>query len=166
MYNLNLKYINSQELIKELKSSIKKNMQRVGRKKKRKVGIIRNTNTKYAKNLKINVKICKLINKHLYLPSMKTTEHDIQVNCVNYFRLRYLKGLIFAIPNGGQRNVIVAAKLKAEGVLSGVPDLCIPIAKKGYNGLYIELKNGKAGKVSDNQQTIMGKLQNEGYKWT
>ena len=95
---------------------------------------------------------------------MKTTEHELQVNCINYFRLRYPKGLIFAIPNGGQRNVIVAAKLKAEGVLSGVPDLCIPIAKKGYNGLYIELKNGKAGKVSDNQQTIIGKLQSEGYQ--
>ena len=52
--------------------------------------------------------------------------------------------------------MIVASKLKAEGVLSGVPDLHIPIAKKGYNGLYIELnKNGKAGKVSDNQKTIM-----------
>ena len=48
--------------------------------------------------------------------------------------------------------------------MAGVPDLCIPIAKKGCNGLYVELKNGKAGKVSDNQQTIMSKLQNEGYK--
>ena len=95
---------------------------------------------------------------------MKTTEHEIQVACVNYFRLRYPKGLIYAIPNGGQRNVIVASKLKAEGVLSGVPDLHIPMAKKGYNGLYIELKNGKAGKVSDNQQTIMDKLQSEGYR--
>ena len=95
---------------------------------------------------------------------MKTTEHEIQVACVNYFRLRYPKGLIFAIPNGGQRNVIVAAKLKSEGVLSGVPDLHIPMAKKGFNGLYIELKNGKAGKVSDNQKTIMKKLQSEGYR--
>ena len=95
---------------------------------------------------------------------MKTTEHEIQVNCVDYFRLRYPKGLIYAIPNGGQRNVIVAAKLKAEGVLSGVPDLHIPMAKKGFNGLYIELKNGKFGKVSDNQKTIMEKLKNEGHK--
>ena len=95
---------------------------------------------------------------------MKTTEHEIQVNCVNYFRLRYPKGLIYAIPNGGQRNVIVAAKLKSEGVLSGVPDLHIPIAKKGFHGLYIELKKGKAGKVSDNQLTIMEKLQSEGYR--
>ena len=95
---------------------------------------------------------------------MKTTEHEIQVNCVNYFRLRYPKGLIYAIPNGGQRNVIVAAKLKAEGVLSGVPDLHIPMAKNGFHGLYIELKNGKVGKVSENQKTIMQKLQSEGYR--
>ena len=95
---------------------------------------------------------------------MKQPEHILQVNCVNYFRLRYPKGLIYAIPNGGQRNVIVAAKLKAEGVLSGVPDLHIPIAQKGFHGLYIELKNGKAGKVSDNQLTIMEKLQSEGYR--
>lgn len=95
---------------------------------------------------------------------MKTTEHEIQVNCVNYFRLRYPKGLIYAIPNGGQRNVIVASKLKAEGVLSGVPDLHIPIAKNGFHGLYIELKNGKSGKVSDNQKTIMEKLKSEGYQ--
>ena len=95
---------------------------------------------------------------------MKQPEHILQVNCVNYFRLRHPKGLIYAIPNGGQRNVIVASKLKAEGVLSGVPDLHIATAKKGFHGLYIELKNGKAGKVSDNQQTIMDKLQSEGYR--
>ena len=95
---------------------------------------------------------------------MKTTEHEIQVNCVNYFRLRYPKGLIYAIPNGGQRNVIVAAKLKAEGVLSGVPDLHIPIAKKGFHTLYIEVKNGKSGRLSENQKTTMEKLKSEGHK--
>ena len=95
---------------------------------------------------------------------MKTTEHEIQVACVNYFRLRYPKTLIYATPNGGKRNIIVAKKLKAEGALSGVPDLHIATAKKGFHGLYIELKNGKAGKVSDNQQTIMEKLQSEGYR--
>jgi len=95
---------------------------------------------------------------------MKQTEHEIQVACVNYFRLRYPKGLIYAIPNGGQRNVIVASKLKAEGALSGVPDLHVPIAKKGFHSLYIELKNGKAGKVSDNQKAIMEKLKSEGHR--
>ena len=94
----------------------------------------------------------------------KLSEHEIQVACINWFRCQYPKYLIYAIPNGGQRNKIVATKLKAEGVTAGVPDLHIPIAKQGFHGLYIELKNGKSGKVSDNQQTIMEKLQSEGYR--
>ncbi|OJV40855.1 MAG: hypothetical protein BGO29_14910 [Bacteroidales bacterium 36-12] len=93
----------------------------------------------------------------------KQQEHDIQVACVNWFRYRYPKFLIWAIPNGGQRNKIVAKKLKDEGVLAGVPDLHIPVAMKGYHGLYIEMKAGR-NKPSDEQLTIMGKLQNEGYK--
>jgi hypothetical protein len=93
---------------------------------------------------------------------MRNEEHNIQIACVNWFRYQYPKYLIYAIPNGGQRNVIVASKLKAEGVLSGVPDLHIPIAKKGYHGLYIEMKAGK-NKPTVNQIEIMEKLTNEGY---
>ena len=94
---------------------------------------------------------------------MKQQEHNLQVGCINWFRTLYPKYLIYAIPNGGQRNVIVAAKMKAEGVLSGVPDLFIAAAKKGYNGLYIELKAGK-NKPTDKQLSVMQKLENEGYK--
>jgi len=94
---------------------------------------------------------------------MKNREHEIQVACVNWFRYQFPKYLIYAIPNGGNRNVIVAKKLKAEGVLSGVPDLHIPVAKNGYNGLYIEMKADK-NKPSENQKKIMQKLEEEGYK--
>ena len=94
---------------------------------------------------------------------VKTSEHDMQVACVNWFRLKYPKYLIYAIPNGSQRNIIVATKLKAEGVTSGIPDLHIPIAKNGYHGLYIEMKTGK-NKPTENQLTIMDKLRNEGHK--
>lgn len=93
----------------------------------------------------------------------KQSEHDIQIACVNWFRYKYPKFLIWAIPNGGHRNKIVAKKLKDEGVLPGVPDLHIPVAMKGYHGLYIEMKAGR-NKPSDEQATIMAKLQNEGYK--
>lgn len=48
--------------------------------------------------------------------------------------------LMFAIPNGGQRHIAVARKLKQEGVKPGVPDVCLPIARMGYNALYIEMK--------------------------
>jgi hypothetical protein len=94
---------------------------------------------------------------------MKQDEHNLQMACVNWFRLQYPKLLIYAIPNGGQRNAIVAAKMKAEGVLSGVPDLHIPVAKGRFHGLYIEMKAGK-NKPTENQRTVMQKLQDEGYK--
>ena len=58
--------------------------------------------------------------------------------------------LIFSIPNGGQRSLITAKILKAEGTVSGVADLQIMKAKHGYNGLFIEMKYGK-GKQSENQ---------------
>ena len=93
---------------------------------------------------------------------MKNEEHNIQVACITYFRFQYPKHIIYAIPNGGARNIIVASKLKAEGVLSGIPDIHIPVQNRGYYGLYIEMKAGK-NKPTENQITIMGKLTNEGY---
>lgn len=48
--------------------------------------------------------------------------------------------LLHHIPNGGSRNKREASKLKRMGVLSGVPDLHLPVASAGYNGLYIEMK--------------------------
>jgi len=57
---------------------------------------------------------------------------------------------LYAIPNGGQRHGVVAARLKAEGVKAGVPDLHLPVAMHGYHSLYIELKK-KGGKVSPSQ---------------
>lgn len=64
--------------------------------------------------------------------------------------------LLFAIPNGGDRRPSVAASLKAEGVRSGVPDLCWPVPRHQYAGLYIELKvpkhfGTKSGGRSDKQ---------------
>lgn len=71
--------------------------------------------------------------------------------------------LLFAIPNGGQRNVIVAARLKAEGVRAGVPDLFLAVPAFGYNGLFIELKKPKGGRVSDSQSEFISELAERGY---
>lgn len=94
---------------------------------------------------------------------MEEHEHNLQIACVRWFRLQYPKHLIYAIPNGGRRNVAVAAKLKAEGVLPGVPDLHIPVAKGGFHGLYVEMKAGK-NKPTDTQRSVMRKLRDEGYR--
>lgn len=53
----------------------------------------------------------------------------------------------FAVPNGGQRNKIVAAKLKQEGVKSGVPDIYVPVWK-----LWIEMKREKGGALQESQK--------------
>lgn len=48
-------------------------------------------------------------------------------------------GRLFAIPNGGQRSIATASRLKAEGVRAGVWDLCMPTEK---GTLWIEMKVG------------------------
>lgn len=72
------------------------------------------------------------------------TEHQIQASFVQEMRWltpRYpaLK-LAFAIPNGGHRNPITGAKLKAEGVRTGMPDWCLPVPSGKWSGLWIEFK--------------------------
>ena len=53
---------------------------------------------------------------------MSNEEHNIQVACVRWFAYQYpeLQGLLFAVPNGGRRDAVTGAKLKAEGVITGV----------------------------------------------
>lgn len=94
------------------------------------------------------------------------SEHDLQVSCVNWYRLTYPRHayLLFAVPNGGWRNTTTAAKLKAEGVLAGVPDLFLAIPHGEFHGLWIEMKNGKAGRVSEAQKEMIPRLREVGYR--
>lgn len=71
--------------------------------------------------------------------------------------------LLFHVPNGGKRDVKEAARFKAMGVKAGVPDLCLPVARGGYAGLYIEMKYGK-NKPTDNQKQWIADLTKQGYK--
>jgi hypothetical protein len=95
--------------------------------------------------------------------SDKLTEHQLQTICVKWFRIKYRQYIIFAIPNGGFRHYSTAIKLKAEGVLSGVPDLFIPIPNGLYCGLFIEMKVGY-NKETKNQLEFIEKLTYHGYK--
>lgn len=70
---------------------------------------------------------------------------------------------MFAIPNGGQRNKITGANLKAEGVKPGVPDIMLPVAKHPYHGLFIEMKKPKGGVVGDSQAEFIEQLRLNGY---
>ena len=70
---------------------------------------------------------------------------------------------MYHIPNGGSRNKAEAARLKAQGVRAGVPDICLPAARGCYHGLYIELKRRNGGRVSEAQRGWIAYLENAGY---
>lgn len=93
------------------------------------------------------------------------TEHEEQKLLIKWFDFQYgSKYILFAIPNGGQRNLLVAKKLKAEGVRSGVPDLFLAKPNAQYAGIFIEMKKAKGGVVSQNQKEMMIELEKHGYK--
>ena len=58
--------------------------------------------------------------------------------------------LMHAIPNGGKRDKIEAAHLKQQGVKPGVPDIHLPVARRGFHSLYIEMKS-ELGRTSAEQ---------------
>ena len=62
--------------------------------------------------------------------------------------------LIFAIPNGGTRNLIEAAYMKKQGVTPGVPDLQILMPN---DMVFVEMKRSKGGRVSAEQKGFIDK---------
>jgi VRR-NUC domain len=72
---------------------------------------------------------------------------------------------MYAIPNGGNRNVVTAVNLKMEGVKAGISDLCLPFSRRGYHGFYIEMKKPK-GKESKEQKDFGQHLMDNGYLYT
>lgn len=71
--------------------------------------------------------------------------------------------LLFAIPNGGHRNIVTAAKMKREGVKRGVLDICLPVPKGKYHGFYGEMKVGR-NKPTTEQQWWITQLSALGYR--
>lgn len=76
----------------------------------------------------------------------------------------------FAVPNGGQRDKITAAKLKHEGVKPGVPDVFLPVTCAKYAGLFIEMKRSgdkatkrRAGTTSNEQDDWISYLRSARY---
>ena len=96
------------------------------------------------------------------------SEHDEQVALFKMIRLYSIKHPAlknaFAIPNGGQRHKAVAAKLKAEGVSPGYPDIALDWPSRDYHGLRIELKrDSKRACMSGNQIEWFARLSDAGY---
>lgn len=78
--------------------------------------------------------------------------------------------LLFAIPNGAklagtiQRRAAQWARLQKEGVRKGIPDYCLPVARGGFHGLYIELKATEKAKATPEQREWCIELRQQGYR--
>lgn len=75
---------------------------------------------------------------------------------------------LFAIPNGGRRDAVTGARLKAEGVHPGIPDIFLAVSDQLHHGLFIELKRPKGPGVSKGRPTraqleVMQALTARGY---
>ncbi|HAC16943.1 MAG TPA: VRR-NUC domain-containing protein [Bacteroidetes bacterium] len=97
---------------------------------------------------------------------MNNPEHLEQVALfqwasLNDERIPELK-LMFHIPNGGHRHKAVAAKMKAEGVKAGVPDILLACPRDGFHGLFIEMKAGK-NRTTKSQNEWIQRLLGVGY---
>ena len=98
---------------------------------------------------------------------MRQEEHRIQCAIVKWFYYAYPAyrgGCLFAVPNGGHRNIQTAARLKAEGVTSGVADLLLLVPKRDYHGLCVEVKT-PVGRQSENQKNWQRIIEAQGYRY-
>jgi len=96
---------------------------------------------------------------------MKHIEENEQIKLFDW--ARHIKALrwMYAVPNGGRRNIREAARLKRQGVKAGVADIHLPYPMPPYHGLFIELKRhiGTAT-VTDKQQEFLQDMELKGYK--
>lgn len=100
----------------------------------------------------------------------KLTEAQHQANVIKWSMQPSVRGkwpelaLLYHIPNGGIRDAIEGRHLKQAGVKRGVPDLCLPVARGGYHGLYIEMKAG-SGRTRPEQDWWGERLRGQEYRW-
>lgn len=99
-------------------------------------------------------------------PAVVPTEHAEQVRLLRFIRESELHGyckvrglLVFGIPNAGRRSFQTAASFQAEGMMSGVADLCVI---GGGDTAFLEMKRAKGGVVSDAQRQFQSRLTDAG----
>ncbi|AGO47996.1 VRR-NUC domain containing protein [Cellulophaga phage phi12:1] len=107
------------------------------------------------------IKILNLDINKMNEKEQKSSEDRIQADCFDWFNTAYphLRGLLYHVPNGEKRDPITANKLKAMGVVAGVPDLEFHYHKRTY---FIEMKK-PGGVVSEAQKKIHAQLDLQGF---
>ena len=64
--------------------------------------------------------------------------------------------------NGVKLSKAQAGKAKSQGMRTGIPDLFLPVPRKGFSGLFIEMKS-ETGRLSDAQKDVVPRLSALGY---
>lgn len=95
-------------------------------------------------------------------PILALKESSTQSRVVQFIKVFYPKTLMFSIPNGAHTSAKNRLRLSKEGLLPGVPDLCILEKRKGFHGLFIEFKTDE-GKLSEEQQKVIAQLGANGF---
>ena len=99
---------------------------------------------------------------------MRETRH--QINIIKWSQQPSIRSrwpelsLLYHIKNETTEGKERVAADRAMGVKKGVPDLCLPVPRGEYHGLYIELKS-ETGHASDAQEWWGEKLTGQGYFW-
>lgn len=88
-----------------------------------------------------------------------------QQNLFRWAAVRWPKEmrLLYHVPNEGKRSRANGARLKAEGLRAGVPDINLDVARGEYHGLRIEMKRRRGGRVSPEQAAWLEALREQGY---
>ena len=71
--------------------------------------------------------------------------------------------MLYHVPNEGKRSRANGARLKAEGLRAGVPDINLDVARGEFHGLRIEMKRRRGGRVSPEQAAWLEALREQGY---
>ena len=106
-------------------------------------------------------------------PAAKADEAVIQKHLIEWWayscrRFDCEEDELYAVPNGEKRDIVTGARLKAQGVRRGVPDLQLDVPKFGkylgkeFHGLRLELKKPD-GRVSPEQSKVLNRLRRRGH---
>lgn len=99
---------------------------------------------------------------------MRETRH--QINIIKWSQQPSIRSrwpelaLLYHIKNETTEGKGRVAADRAMGVKKGVPDLCLPVPRGQYHGLYIEMKT-ETGRTSPEQDWWGERLLGQGYMW-
>lgn len=102
------------------------------------------------------------------LPKKKrlNPEYDLQVICLKWFKMQYPEfgGLIFHIPNERKQSYQAGIRAQKLGVLVGVADVFLSVARNDKHGLYLEFKS-KKGMQTESQGIFELRVVNQNFKY-